>query len=283
MNPHIQAAPPMTPVPRQQADTQMDQLALFQGDDLGQAGDIRAPESANHLGQDHSGLGTRQPVRPATGNSAFELSSTTPEFVSTVPPISDEYRSVQVALIKTEPETGVREARPNLLQSIRTVGLMHPLAVEFKAGTYQLIAGRARLAVVRALAWDQVPCHVYPPLSQERRALLPLAENVVRQPLTGVDRVTHYRALEAAVGSKERAAAALGVHRVSFFRSVREVNRDEVDLRGASLPRIALVVLGKLQRVAAGLDATQRHMLASELRRVLRVLGGNDGQPESGA
>lgn len=273
----------MTAVLRQRGGTQLDQLSLFQGDDLGQEGDIREPESANHVGHDHSGPSTSRPVRSVTTNPALGLSSTNPEFASAVPPISDEYRSVQVALIRTEPETEVRETRPKLLHSIRTVGLMHPLAVEWTADGYRLIAGRARLAVVRALAWDQVPCHVYPPLSQELRALLPLTENVVRQPLTGVDRVNHYQALLDAVGSKDRAAAALAVHRVSFFRAVRKVNRDEVDLREASLPRIALVVLDKLQKVAAALDATQKHMLASELRRVLGVLAGSDRQPESGA
>ncbi len=273
----------MTAVPRQRGDTQLDQLSLFQGHDLGQEVDIRKPESANDIGQDLSGPSTSRPVRRVTSNPALGLSSTTPEFVSAVPPISDEYRSVQVALIGIEPETGVRETRPNLLHSIRTVGLMHPLAVEWKADGYQLVSGRARLAVVCALGWQEVPCHVYPPLSPELSALLPLTENVARQPLTGVDRVNHYQALLDAIGSKDRAAAALGVHRVSFFRSVRKVNRDEVDLREASLPRIALVVLDKLQRVAAVLDATQKHMLASELRRVLGVLGANDGQPDTGA
>ena len=274
----------MTTVPRQRADAQLDQLSLFEGDDLGQERDVREPESSNHGGHHRSGRSTRRPVRRVTTNPALGLSSTTPlEFASTVPPISDEYRSVQVALIRTDPEKEVRETRPKLLHSIRTVGLMHPLAVEWKAGGYQLIAGRARLSVVRALGWDEVPCHVYPPLSQELRALLPLTENVVRQPLTGVDRVNHYQALVDATGSKDRAAATLGVHRVSFFRAVHKVDRDEVDLREASLPRIALAVLDKLQRVAAGLDATQKHMLASELRRVLSVLAGSDGRPELGA
>ena len=272
----------MTAVLRQRGGTQLDQLSLFQGDDLGQEGNIRELDSANHVGHDHSGPSTSRPVRSVTSNPALGLSSTSPEFASAVPPISDEYRSVQVALIRTEPETDAREVRPKLLHSVRTVGLMHPLAVEWTPGSYRLIAGRARLSVVRALAWDEVMCHVYPPLSQELSALLPLTENVVRQPLTGVDRVYHYQALVDATGSKDRAAATLGVHRVSFFRAVHKVDRDEVDLRDASLPRTALAVLDKLQRVAAVLDATQKHMLARELRRVLDVLGGNNGQPESG-
>ena len=272
----------MTAVLRQHGGTQLEQLSLFQGEDLGRQGDIREPESSNDVGHNHSGPSTTRPVRSVATNPALGRSSTTPEFASTVPPVRDEYRSVSTALIETQPETGVRETRPHLLHSIRTVGLMHPLAVEWKAGGYLLIAGRARLAVVRALGWHEVPCHVYPPLSQELRVLLPLTENVARQPLTGVDRVHHYQALLDAIGSKDRAAAALGVHRVSFFRSVRKVDRDEVDLREASLPRIALVVLDKLRRVAAVLDPTQKHMLASELRRVLSVLAGSDGRPELG-
>lgn len=272
----------MTAVPRPRGGTQLAQLSLFQGDELGQEGDIREPESGKDVGHDHDGPSTSRPVRSVATNPALGRSTTTPEFASAIPPITDEYRSLPTALIEATTHTEGVEVRPKLLHSIRTVGLMHPLAVEWKAGGYHLIAGRARLAVVRALAWDEVPCHVYPPLSQELRALLPLTENVVRQPLTGVDRVNHYQALADAVGSRDRAAAALAVHRVSFFRSVRKVNRDEVNLGGGSLPRIALVVLDKLQRVAAVLDATQKHMLVSELRRVLDVLGGNNGQPESG-
>ena len=202
----------MTAVPSQQADTQLDQLSLFQGDDLGQEGDIRAPESANLLARDHSGPGTRRPGRSAGSIPAFELSSTTPWLANSVPPISDSYRNVRVALIETKPDTEVRELRPKLLPSIRTVGLKQPLVVEWQVSAYQLIAGRARLSVVRARGWAEVPCHVYPPLSQELRALLPLAENVVRQPLTGVDWVVHHQALLNAIGSTERATAAHGVH-----------------------------------------------------------------------
>lgn len=273
----------MTAVLRQQSGTPLEQLSLFQGEDLGPQGDIREPESSTDVGHGHSGSSTSRPVRSAPTDPEPRLSSTTPELVSTVAPTKDEYRSVQIGLIHTGPETDGETVRPQLLHSIRAVGLLHPVIVEWQAGGYLLVAGRARLSVARALGWQEVPCHVYPPLSPELSALLPLAENVLRQPLTGVDRANHYQALVDATGSKGRAAAALGVHRVSLFRSVRKVNRDEVDLREASLPRIALVVLDRLQRVAALLDATQKHMLASELRRVLGVLGANDGQPESGA
>ena len=241
----------MTAVPRPRGSTQLAQLSLFQGDELGQKGDIREPESGNDVGHDHDGPSASRPVRSVATNPALGRSTTTPEFASAIPPISDEYRSLPTALIEATTHTEGVEVRPKLLHSIRTVGLMHPLAVEWTPGSYRLIAGRARLAVVRALTWDEVMCHVYPPLSQELSALLPLTENVVRQPLTGVDRVYHYQALVDATGSKDRAAATLGVHRVSFFRAVHKVDRDEVDLRDASLPRTALAVLDKLQRVAA--------------------------------
>ncbi len=269
----------MTAVPRQRTDTHAEQLTLFVVERIGEARRTEELTGATHGDHDAADLTGQRPGQTATIDQASGLSSPTLGRVSTAP-LSDEYCSVPVALIEATRNVQGREPRPTLLHSISTLGLIQPLVVEWQTGGYRLVAGRARLAVVRALAWADVPCHVYPPLSQELRALLPLTENVIRQPLTGDDRVAHYRALLDAMGSTRRATAALAVHRVPFFRSMRQVRRDAVDLREASLPRTAVAVLDQLQKVAAALDATQKQMLASRLRRVLAALSSTTESAE---
>lgn len=201
---------------------------------------------------------------------------------STIASVGDEYGSLPIRLIDGRSGCRASGARPALVHSIARVGLLQPLLVEPRGGRYRLVAGRARLAAVRALEWEKVPCHILPPLDALFTALVPLTENVVRQQLMGDDRAKMYRALSEVMGSQTQAALAVGVHRVSYSRSMRDVRRTAEDLREASLPRKAVAVLDRLQLVASTLNPTQRSVLASQLRRLLSVLGtqAHSGQEE---
>lgn len=192
---------------------------------------------------------------------------------STLASLGDEYGSLPIRLIDCRSGGRASDARPALVHSIRRVGLLQPLLVEPRGGRYRLVAGRARLAAVRALEWEKVPCHILPSLDALLTVLVPLTENVVRQQLMGDDRAKMYRALYEVMGSQTQAALAVGVHRVSYSRSMRDVRRPAEDLREASLPRKAVAVLDRLQLVASTLNPTQRSVLASQLRRLLSVLG----------
>ena len=70
-----------------------------------------------------------------------------------------------------------------LMESIRSVGLLHPLTVN---GSNELLAGARRFQAVRELGWDEVPVQVVEQdaLVQE---LISIDENLVRAPLTSVE------------------------------------------------------------------------------------------------
>ncbi len=119
-------------------------------------------------------------------------------------------------------DTGDVEA---LAESIRRRGLLQPIVV-FRAGdgSYNLAAGRRRLAAVRLLGWDRVPARVFPAAGEEIREAVSAVENLDRRDLTPVEEALSVVRLAETLGVKgedlergggdsaalEQAAALLG-------------------------------------------------------------------------
>lgn len=105
----------------------------------------------------------------------------------------------------------------DLVESIRTLGLLSPIAVRWvgeakntadaaeDTGSYHLVYGLHRLTAVRQLGWKEIPCRVFsssevklgmPHLSDmaddDRHALMAeIAENLHRAELTALERAEH--------------------------------------------------------------------------------------------
>ncbi|MBA7613096.1 Nucleoid occlusion protein [subsurface metagenome] len=73
-----------------------------------------------------------------------------------------------------------------LVRSIATKGLLHPLVVTPEDGSYRILAGHRRLIAVRGLGWQDVPCHVMD-LDGRKAEDITIEENLVREDVNDLD------------------------------------------------------------------------------------------------
>jgi len=73
-----------------------------------------------------------------------------------------------------------------LVRSIATKGLLHPLVVTPEDGNYRILAGHRRLIAVRGLGWKDVPCHVMD-LDGRKAEDITVEENLVREDVNDLD------------------------------------------------------------------------------------------------
>ena len=73
-----------------------------------------------------------------------------------------------------------------LVRSIATKGLLHPLVVTPEDGSYRILAGHRRLIAVRGLGWQDVPCHI---MDRDGRKAedITVEENLVREDVNDLD------------------------------------------------------------------------------------------------
>lgn len=82
-----------------------------------------------------------------------------------------------------------------LAESIRLVGLLHPLVVNTRG---ELVAGGRRLAAVRQLGWDEVPVRIINTLDEALAAIkAERDENTCREPLTASEIIEMGNSIEA--------------------------------------------------------------------------------------
>lgn len=83
---------------------------------------------------------------------------------------------------------------PNLVHSIRTVGLLHPIVVNSRN---ELVAGRRRLEAVKRLGWETIPARRIDTLDEAVAALTAERdENTCREPLSLTEMVELARRIE---------------------------------------------------------------------------------------
>jgi len=73
-----------------------------------------------------------------------------------------------------------------LVRSIATKGLLHPLVVTPEDGSYRILAGHRRLIAVRGLGWQDVPCHIMD-LDGRKAEDITVEENLVREDVNDLD------------------------------------------------------------------------------------------------
>jgi len=77
-----------------------------------------------------------------------------------------------------------------LKESIKEIGLIHPVRVRWKDGFYyEIIAGRHRTVACRELGWAKIPCHIVTD-DDLRAELAMIDENLIRASLSPVDLVS---------------------------------------------------------------------------------------------
>ena len=79
------------------------------------------------------------------------------------------------------------ESVDDLKASIRVSGLLQPIAVRWKDGCYEVVAGSRRLRACKELGLKVIACKVLPQISDSAAYELATAENIVRENMTAVD------------------------------------------------------------------------------------------------
>ena len=178
-------------------------------------------------------------------------------------------------------------ALSSLAESIRRSGILQPLTVEQREGSYRLIAGERRLRAAKMAGLTRVPCLVREE-TEENAALLALTENLQREDL-------HYLEEAAAIGryirsfslTQEEAAARLGLsqsavaNKLRLLRLSAALQRRLLDYSLSERHARALLRLTDEEQRLAAADYIGAHALtvAESERYIEALLSGNRQTP----
>ncbi|HEU4649355.1 MAG TPA: ParB/RepB/Spo0J family partition protein [Gemmatimonadales bacterium] len=111
---------------------------------------------------------------------------------------SGAFRELAVGTVRPnpyQPRTHMdEEALSELTASIEASGLLQPIVVRPKSGSYELIAGERRWRAVQRLGWEKVPA-VIKDVDDQTLLTLALIENLQRNNLSAIDEAVGYRRL----------------------------------------------------------------------------------------
>jgi len=120
------------------------------------------------------------------------------------------------------------EGMAELVESVRTHGILQPLVARRLAGGLQLIAGERRLEAAKRAGLERVPVVVREASDQEMLELA-LVENLQREDINPMEAAEAYRRLMAEFGlTQEQVAARVGKSRPSVANTVRLLNLPKV-------------------------------------------------------
>lgn len=102
------------------------------------------------------------------------------------------------------------ESVDDLKASIRVSGLLQPIAVRWKDGCYEVVAGSRRLRACKELGLKVIACKVLPQISDSAAYELATAENIVRENMTAVDEANAVAKLFAQGKSRTEIGAMFG-------------------------------------------------------------------------
>ena len=196
-------------------------------------------------------------------------------------------KEIRLERIEADPGQPRRTFDPErlaeLAASIQREGVLQPIAVRYDAArdVYVVVHGERRLRAAREAGLTAIPAIVRE-VSEDRRLVQQLMENVVREDLNAVDRAAALRALKAQLDDApwDMVAEAVGIRRSRLFQllgteKLPDVVRD--DIRAGKISE-------KQSRALQGLspahqealrEAIARHGLAAdEAMRVARAIKG---------
>ncbi len=152
------------------------------------------------------------------------------------------------------------EALKELADSIRSVGLLQPLAVRFAEGRYELISGERRLRACKLAGMETVPVVVFQADDREQH-IMALVENIQRQDLSPVEEAASLAEILERTGESQSALAErLGRSQASVANKLRLLRlEEEVQIL------VQRRLLGERQaRALVGLEREAQILLAHE-------------------
>lgn len=115
------------------------------------------------------------------------------------------------------PEEKIQE----LMQSIKTYGLLHPVIVRRAGKRYQLVVGERRTLACKRLGWKTIPA-VVKEVNDSAMATIALIENLQRENLNVIEEATGYaRLLEEFNLTQEALAQRLGKNQSTIANKMR--------------------------------------------------------------
>lgn len=109
-----------------------------------------------------------------------------------------ELLQIEINIIRPNPfqprQVFDAEKTAELMQSIKTYGLLQPVIVRTISGGYELVAGERRLRACQQLGWTQIPA-VVKDISESAMATMALIENLQREDLSFLEEAAGYERL----------------------------------------------------------------------------------------
>ncbi|MFH0927925.1 MAG: ParB/RepB/Spo0J family partition protein [bacterium] len=138
----------------------------------------------------------------------------------------EDIREVQVDLIDPNPHQPrvhfAEEDLQDLVESIRTHGVIQPLVVTKKSGRFELIAGERRLRASKLAGLAKVPVVLRDAKDDQEKLELALIENIQRSDLNPIEEALAYQALlDEYQLTQEEVAKRVGKSRSVVANTVR--------------------------------------------------------------
>jgi ParB family chromosome partitioning protein len=146
-------------------------------------------------------------------------------------PNQDEVKSLPVQEIVPspyQPRTVFDDDRiDELMQTIRTHGIIQPIVVRVRNNKFELIAGERRLRAVRKLGLDTIP-GIIREFNDSQAASIALIENLQREGLTAIEEAAAYQQLiEMHDLTQESLAQRLGKSQSTIANKIRLLHLSE--------------------------------------------------------
>ena len=125
---------------------------------------------------------------------------------------SGNLKEIEVTKIRenpNNPRTRI-DSVEDLKASIKASGLLCPIAVRWKDGYYEVVAGSRRYRACREIGLKKIPCNVLPQIGDDMAYELATAENIVRENMTAVDEANAVAKLFAQGKSRTEIGALFG-------------------------------------------------------------------------
>jgi ParB family chromosome partitioning protein len=176
--------------------------------------------------------------------------------------------------------------------SIRSSGLLQPVAVRRQGNGYELISGERRLRAVTRLGWSEIPA-IIKDIDDRTMLTLAMIENLQRADLNPVEEAAGYRALIDEFGlTQQQVADAIGKDRTTVAGLLRILNlpaavltRVKAGELSAGHARALLALTEEADILSVSNDTILRHLSVREVERRVREIAdqrrGEGGAPRS--
>jgi ParB family chromosome partitioning protein len=200
-----------------------------------------------------------------------------------------EISEIPLELIRPNPHQPRRSMDQNSLEglaaSIKSTGVIQPIAVRRVGQGYELVAGERRLRAAQLAGLQRVPAIVRS-LDSATQAQMALIENIQREDLNPIDRANAYRTLIQDLGlTHSELATRLGEDRSSISNYLRLLDLTE---SVKILVRDGILSVGHAKLIAGVTDILEQQRLASlvssqdlSVRNLERIIqqGGRTAPP----